>query len=318
MTNAVIDIVLACYNGEQYISEQIRSIQNSYGYADLVHRFIICDDGSIDDTISVVKSLLKTDQKLELHYNKSGVSGASANFSYALSLTTSDYIVLADQDDIWHPQKLRKQHSLMVLQQPCLVFSDKQIVNDQLEQLCSSYFELKNISKDWHHDITNLAQQNVVSGCVSMVNRALLDLSMPISKDAYMHDWWLALHAKAFGHLRFIDESLIQYRQHSNNTIGAKKRSFTTLLTQLPKEFNLFERSVKQVIQQSQAFYSQLEIQASKGVAHSLTDGQYEKLNIIATIFEKPKRQRLIHWLKRDVTRSTIAARLALLIVLLK
>ena len=63
---------------------------------------------------------------------------------------------------------------------------------------------------------------NTLTGCTSLFNRRLVELSLPIPADAIMHDWWLSLVASAFGVRAYIDQALIDYRQHGSNAIGAK------------------------------------------------------------------------------------------------
>ncbi len=67
-----------------------------------------------------------------------------------------------------------------------------------------------------------LLVQNFMTGCTMLVNRRLLDIALPIPKEALMHDWWLALCAAVFGHIGFIDKPLVKYRQHGGNEVGAK------------------------------------------------------------------------------------------------
>lgn len=59
----MIDIVLATYNGEKFLAEQIRSIQNNKGYDKWVSRLLVIDDGSTDATFSIVKELSLHDEK---------------------------------------------------------------------------------------------------------------------------------------------------------------------------------------------------------------------------------------------------------------
>ena len=62
-----------------------------------------------------------------------------------------------------------------------------------------------------------------------LMNRQLLALALPIPPEAAMHDWWLALVATAFGRTGYIEEPLLDYRQHAGNTLGARARSGFTL-----------------------------------------------------------------------------------------
>ncbi|WP_051143799.1 glycosyltransferase family 2 protein [Psychromonas hadalis] len=311
----MIDIVLATYNGEAFLAEQIESLQHSNGYDEWVNRIIVVDDGSTDATESIVKRFSLADKKISWVINDSGLHGASNNFTFGLSLTTAPYIMLCDQDDLWLPEKI--QQSLDKIQtlekqngsMPLLVFTDKQIVDEKLQTICPSYFKLKNIPKNWHVKFANLCQQNVASGCTMLCNRALVDKAMPIPQQAYMHDWWLALVAHRCGKLELIDKPLIKYRQHNNNSIGANYRSKLNLFTQFNKHLNQFENSFLQTVEQAKAF------------------AQFEKNNklpsskIVTTLVNiqsLTKSQKIKEIINKRVQRSHFIGRIALLIVLLK
>ena len=64
-----------------------------------------------------------------------------------------------------------------------------------------------------------------------MMNRQAITVSLPILPSAVMHDWWIAaMVIKHQGLVEFIDESLIQYRQHGSNSVGAKKNSMLSFI----------------------------------------------------------------------------------------
>lgn len=256
MTKACIDIVLAAYNGEQFIEQQITSLQGSSGYEQLVARLIIVDDGSSDQTRAIIARLQQADPKIEWHSNRGPLHGPCANFNFGLSLTTADYIMLCDQDDIWHPQKIERSLQAVIgvdPHQPQLVFTDKRIVDQDLNELCPSFFQLRNISRDWHHSTERLLQQNVASGCTMLFNRALLQQAMPIPPAAFMHDWWLVLVARLNGQVVFIDEALMDYRQHSSNSLGAKSHSVLYLIRHFFRHLQRFETNFWHTVEQAAA-----------------------------------------------------------------
>lgn len=311
----MIDIVLATYNGEKFLAEQIRSIQNNNGYQKWISQLLVIDDGSTDATFSIVKELSLHDEKIVWLTNTSTRHGASNNFAFGLAQTLSPYIMLSDQDDVWLPEKI--QLSLDKIKQlekesgsvPLLVFSDKEIVDEKLQTICSSYFKLRDIPKDWHVKPEQLCQQNVVSGCTMLFNRALLNKAMPIPEQAYMHDWWLALVANKCGKLELIDKPLIKYRQHDNNTIGVNKRSNLSLITKSYKHLKQFEQSFLQIVEQAKAFAS---FEQKHGLSKSLT------IDALANMHNLSKSQRIALFINKTITRSHFIGKIALLIVLLK
>jgi len=307
-----VDIVLATYNGAKFIEEQITSIQNNTFYTDVVARFIIVDDGSSDQTLMIVKSLATFDNKIELHSNLSEQHGPKGNFSYGLSLSTAELVMLSDQDDFWLPSKIEKTYQRAInfnTNQPVAVFTDLNVVDENLTVISDSYFSLKGISKSWHLSFDNLIQQNVVSGCTMMINRELINLALPIPTGAYMHDWWLAIVAKAYGELAFVDEPLMLYRQHDNNTIGAQSRSLFSLLSRFSSNMTAFVKSVNEVKKQAEAF----------NLIHSKTS-QIDSvaLEVLSSYSTTSKLSLIRSWVVGDISRSNVLGKVALLIYILK
>lgn len=311
----MIDIVLATYNGERFLAEQIRSIQNNIGYQKWISRLLVIDDGSTDATLKIVKKLSQSDDKITWLKNTSNMHGASNNFAFGLAQTESPYIMLSDQDDVWLADKIQlsidriKQLEKEYGSVPLLVFSDKEVVDEKLQPICSSYFKLRDIPKDWHLKSEQLCQQNVASGCTMLFNRALVNKAMPIPEQAYMHDWWLALVANKCGKLDLIDKPLIQYRQHDKNTIGVNERSILSMITRFYQHLKHFEQSFLQIVEQAKAFDN---FEQKNGLSKSLT------IDALANMHNLSKSQRIILFVNKTITRSHFFGRVALLIVLLK
>jgi len=311
----MIDIVLATYNGQAFLAQQIKSIQNNAGYQQWVNKIIISDDGSTDNTHNIIAKLAEQDNRIVWIENTSQMKGPKDNFAFGLSHTTADYIMLCDQDDIWLPNKiklsikhLKQAETTSPPQTPLLIFSDKEIVDENLQQICNSYFTLKNISKDWHLKFNQLCQQNVISGCTMLFNRALINKALPIPEKAYMHDWWLALVAHRCGQIVFIDQALIQYRQHHSNVIGAKQRGFFSLYFQFFKHLKAFKKSQQGIINQAIAF----KVFEQKNKMKS-----DETINVLSGLNYLSLYKKMSFFYKGNVTRSHFLGKLALLISLL-
>ena len=97
-----VEIVMATYNGEKYIKGQLDSLL-SQSYPDLL--VDVCDDGSTDDTVSIVKEYEKKDSRVRLFENKTN-QGYIRNFMSGIVRCDSPYIMLCDQDDIWNWDKV--------------------------------------------------------------------------------------------------------------------------------------------------------------------------------------------------------------------
>lgn len=227
MSNDKVDILLAAYNGFPFIACQIDSIL-AQSHKDI--HLIVRDDASTDSTKRVLEiyahqypdkiTLLPSDKQL----------GVKGNFSSLMNHSKADYIMFADQDDIWEEEKiektlekmkeLEKNHSSKV---PLLVHTDLKVVDRDLNVLSSSFWQYYKIDPLKGQTLNRLLMQNVVTGCTILINQSLLQLAIPIPEKSVMHDWWLALVAAAFGQIEPLLKPTMLYRQHGNNTLGAQK-----------------------------------------------------------------------------------------------
>ncbi|MBA3957461.1 MAG: glycosyltransferase family 2 protein [Parachlamydiaceae bacterium] len=224
-----VDILLATYQGRFFIEEQINSLmQQTYGS----FRLVISDDGSSDGTWEWLNDLLKNEQlqhKIIL-LPRGERRGVVANFSYLLQHATAPYIMFADQDDVWYPEKIEKTLKKMQASEtqygthtPILVHTDLTVVDHNRKSIHSSFWQYTRLNGASRKQFHQILTQNVVTGCTVMINRALADLAQPIPKAACMHDWWLALVAAAFGKIEALNEATLDYRQHGQNQIGAQQ-----------------------------------------------------------------------------------------------
>ena len=99
----MIDIVLATYNGEKYVGEQIESIINQT-YKDW--KLIIRDDGSKDKTAEVIEKYAAKDNRITIIKDGIGNLGFNGNFTKLLETSSQDYVMICDQDDVWIPEKI--------------------------------------------------------------------------------------------------------------------------------------------------------------------------------------------------------------------
>lgn len=215
-----IDVALATYNGARFLPEFLCSIATQ-DWRDLA--VIVSDDGSTDRTLDIVTAFDRTNS---VHSNEG--SGIVSNFNNALIRTSAPYVALADQDDVWRNDKLTRMMSAMQEAErdgdgPVLVFSDLELVNERLETLHRSFYDATD--KDSRaKTLKDFLLGNHIPGCAMLMNRALVDLALPIPTSVRMHDWWIALVAAGLGRIVYVDEPLIQYRQHGSNTMGAPVR----------------------------------------------------------------------------------------------
>ncbi|GAA3884336.1 glycosyltransferase family 2 protein [Gibbsiella dentisursi] len=219
-----IDIILASYNGEQYINAQINSIlQNFDNIEGYECRLIISDDASVDETCAIIT---KIQDKRVFLLDNSRKGGVKLNFSFLINNSNADYIFFSDQDDIWLPNKLElfiRQFEVVGETKPLLIHSDLKIVDRDLNVISDSMFSSQNIYSE--PTLGQLLVSNSVTGCVMAMNKLLLSKVKNKNFSAtVMHDWYIALVAKCLGEIIFLNSSTILYRQHGGNQVGSIER----------------------------------------------------------------------------------------------
>ncbi len=200
-----VSVCMACYNGENYIKEQITSILIQLGENG---ELIISDDFSQDRTSEIVKSF--NDDRIILLENKTRL-GLIKNFEKALQVSKGDYIFLSDHDDIWLDNKV--EVFLEYLKLYDVVQADAAVVNSKLEVLYPSYFELMGSDTGL---IKNIWKNNYI-GCNMAFNRRVLEIALPFPKDIPMHDMWIGITGEFLFKTFFIPDKLLLYRRHNSN-----------------------------------------------------------------------------------------------------
>lgn len=221
-------ILMATYNGEKYLEEQIESILNqTYNNFTLYIR----DDDSSDNTNRIIdKYIQEYPNKIVQIKDERIASSACKNFMYLLehvyNLNEYELFMFADQDDVWKDNKvyetIKKYIEITDKEQPILIHTDLEVVDCNLDLINKSYMKYANL-KSKKSMLNNYLIQNNVTGCTSFINKSLVDLVKFDIVNIRMHDWYFALLASVFGKIIFIDEATIKYRQHRENVIGAKK-----------------------------------------------------------------------------------------------
>ena len=242
----MIDILLASYNGEKYIAEQIDSILNQT-FDDWI--LYIKDDCSTDNTATIILEYEKKyKDKIKIILSDKQSGSAKNNFFSMLKYSKSDYIMLCDQDDIWMPDKVEITYNAMLKAEqenndiPVLVHTDLKVVDENLNVISDSLLKMQKL--DSRKDkINNLLVQNIVTGCTVMVNKKLINYINKPPQHAVMHDWWFALIAASLGKIVFIDKKTVLYRQHGMNSVGAKDVNSKDYLFKMLKNVKMIKKS---------------------------------------------------------------------------
>ena len=283
-----IVIVLAAFNGADYLGEQLASL---IAQTQTRWELLIRDDGSTDDTLGIIGDYVARDKRIRILPGDGPAGSACGNFAVLLEAAYAQgakYIFCCDQDDVWEINKLERV--LACLKQTegesgaaCLVHHDLAVVNESLEPLADSFVDMMKLQPGDQNNPQRLISRNEVTGCALACNRALLEIALPLSRQAIMHDWWLAMCAAYFGQLVFIPDKLVKYRQHGKNTIGSK--SFWHGLNPFSNWMAGWKRGDEEflkTVRQAGAFQSTMTDRLKKEPAHFVALERYKMLPVVS------------------------------------
>lgn len=301
-----IAILLATYNGEKYIAEQIDSILEQ---TDKDWMLYIHDDGSKDGTVEILEMYARRYPNQIHIVDGASTGGAKQNFFYLFSQVEAPYYMCCDQDDVWSPEKIKitKKEMLHLEKEdetlPCLVFTELKVVDEDLNVLnkkMSDYqgLDCKNLS------INRALIQNVVTGCTMMINRTMREEFEKLTDytDVLMHDWWVMLVATRFGKVSFVEDATILYRQHGNNGVGAQNSNSLLYMIKRMFQGEDIKRSLLNTRKQA-ALFAKIYVENDESLIK-----QY------AEIGSKRKIQRVLFYKKNDIKKSTVSKNVGLLI----
>ncbi len=229
----MISVCLTTYNGENYIIEQLESILHQLSEMDEV---IVSDDGSTDNTLAIIENL--QDKRIViLKHERAG--GVVSNMENALKHARGNIIFLADQDDVWLPEKVER--SLVALRDAQLVISDCYVTDGELNVIHDSFFKKNSSNRNKFIALI----KNPYLGCCMAFNKSLLDIALPFPKDIPMHDIWLGNVAAFKKSVLFIPDKLIYYRRHDMNVSTASEPSTNSLLTKINFRISVLKNLLK-------------------------------------------------------------------------
>ena len=231
-----VAVAMATYNGEQFLAEQLRSI---LAQTRLPDEIVISDDQSTDKTLAIAKKTLEAECVATgidlIIVSHDGPAGVSANFHHAVSQTTADVVALADQDDVWRPEKLHVLVShFEALPDVLMVHSDAELIDESGTPLGMKVLDSLRITGRERHNLVTaqgiraLVRRNLVTGQTAVIRRELVDHAGDIP-DGWVHDEWWALIAASRDGLMLDPRVFQSYRQHSRNQIGATQSGLARL-----------------------------------------------------------------------------------------
>lgn len=210
-------VLLATYNGEKYLSQQIESILHQES---VEVKILVRDDGSQDNTINILKEYAKTGK---LQFVSGTNRGAFENFMELIRICPdSEYYAYSDQDDVWLPEKLIEAIKLIekdkTNQKPCLYFGKNVTVNDKLQN-CSSKVHTPFRQQN---NFALATMRNICQGSTCVLNDSLMKLLKRTPENLKVeHDWWTYLVCLGCDGIIITDERpYLLYRQHESNVLG--------------------------------------------------------------------------------------------------
>ncbi|MHA8067235.1 glycosyltransferase [Aquirufa sp. ROCK2-A2] len=234
--NPLISVALCTYNGEKFLEKQLLSILHQ---TKMIDELIVFDDLSSDSTIEILNNFqTKVPFNVSIHQNTINL-GSCKNFENCMKACTGDVIFLCDQDDVWEPQKVEKQlEFLMEHPEKDAVFSNATMINQSGQPTGMTSFEqiqfVDQFQELWNNggafDI--LLRGYVVTGATLAIRSRILPEIFPVPRiiDELIHDGWISLWLSIQNRIGFLNDTLIQYREHASQQVGLKGKSkFVTL-----------------------------------------------------------------------------------------
>jgi glycosyltransferase involved in cell wall biosynthesis len=248
MSKNKVEILLATYNGEKYIRELLLSLsQQTYSEFTI----LLSDDSSTDKTVEKCLNICEElDLSLKVVSPRVPFRNSKDNFEHLLRNSTAAYVMLADQDDFWKNYKV--ESSLKELQGieknydgPVLVYTDLEVVNDELEIIYPSMLKHQKLDYNITNNPSEIICQNVVAGCTMIMNKKAVDSVLPFTNLKFVHDHWIAAKIASIGRVGYLDDATIKYRQHAANQIGFKQVGVSYFLKKLPILFEVVAEAYK-------------------------------------------------------------------------
>ena len=249
MTKPTISIAMATYNGARYLPDQLGTIAEQTVPPD---ELVVSDDQSSDGTLAILAEFART-APFEVHvHQNSDRLGYIRNFRRAAGLCRSDLVSFCDQDDWWRNDKLEVVRAAFDHSDTLLVYHNARVVDENREGEGPLHYRDREESQlavaplsPWHHAF-GMAQtfRSTLRRFDHLWDRSLSQISDQV--DILSHDHWYMFLALVFGRVRFLDEMLVDYRQHGGNAVGSDPgglRSRSRLLSRLEHYGRQDERS---------------------------------------------------------------------------
>jgi glycosyltransferase involved in cell wall biosynthesis len=221
-----ISVALCTYNGAAFLRQQLISIATQTRPPG---ELVVCDDASTDDTRKILSAFrAEASFPVRLYFNQTNL-GSTKNFAQAIELCDGDVIALADQDDVWHIEKLAHIESAFAASPDlAALFSNGSLIDGQGQSLRGSLWQSvgflggKQSAVRANKGFDVLLRGNFVTGATLSFRSRDKSLLLPIPA-GWVHDYWIATLLAVASRIDYIDAELIQYRCHASQQLGVKR-----------------------------------------------------------------------------------------------
>ncbi len=247
VNKAPIAVLMATYNAAKYVGVQIESIINQ-SYQDWT--LFIRDDGSKDNTVNILKEYAQIDRRIIIINDNLGNLGCRDNFFKLLETVDSEYYMFSDADDYWLKDKIEISYRrIKELEQASpdiavMVHTDMTLTDSNLNVTAQSMWQEGRFNPDKIKSCNYLGIHGFVGGATCIFNWKAKMVSMPFSKDVYLHDLWIGLNVLKNGILDSMHRQTMLYRQHNTNMAGAANEKHLKLSYKLKNIRGVFRVNI--------------------------------------------------------------------------
>lgn len=218
-----VSIVLATYNGEKYLAQQLESLfQQTYSNIEI----IAVDDCSSDRTMEILEEFSTKHLNMKVYVNEVNL-GFIKNFEKGCSLSTGDLMAFCDQDDYWVPEKIEKMAA--AIGEHAIIYCDSLVCDDELLSKGVRISDLVNF-KSWNNCLQLTVFCRIYAHAM-LFKRTLFNAAFPFL-EVIPPDWWLPYLSTFASGMKYLPEPLVLYRQHAENVsgvIGSKRKKHKTV-----------------------------------------------------------------------------------------
>ena len=257
---------MATYNGEKYLREQVDSLL-AQSYPTL--EFIFVDDASSDSSAKILQEYALSDSRIRLVTNPEN-QGLLATFEKGIRAAKGEMIALSDQDDVWMPEKIRLLAG--AIGSHSMIYADSALTD--AAGFVTGKFSDRNHLCDYSTGLHYVFGTKAM-GHAMLFKREIIDIALPFP-DYVGHDYILGFAAASLNGVSYFPATLVNYRQHSSNTMGAD-------LSKGKKNYNTREERNARIV---------------------------KRLNLLAERCPAGLEREILRELARDFATTTIAARL--------